>query len=149
MTTTEPYIVLLFADLAGFTALTETHGDLDAAEIAAQFYALTTMALAGEARRVKTMGDAVMLVAPDPAAGVGVARRLLAAVEQRSGFPAVRIGLHYGPAVERDGDFFGATVNLAARVTAHARAGQIIGTEAVAQALTGRPGLQIAALGRV
>ncbi|MBI1800976.1 MAG: hypothetical protein HYR71_05035 [Chloroflexi bacterium] len=63
----------LFADLSGFTALTETHGDDDAADIVAQLYLLAQASLVGEARLVKTIGDAVMIVAGQPADAVGTA----------------------------------------------------------------------------
>jgi adenylate cyclase len=66
---------------------------------------------------IKTFGDAVMVRFPCPAdairAGVGIAAGLGSA----HGAPAVRVGMHHGSAVERDGDWFGATVNIAARVT--------------------------------
>lgn len=125
----------LFADLSGFTALTEAHGDLDAASVAKRFVALTTTALAGDARVVKTIGDEVMIVASTPQHGAETVLALARAVEAESRFPAVRAGLHHGPAVEQDADFFGATVNLAARVAGHARSGQILCTDAVAGSL--------------
>ncbi|MEX2556080.1 MAG: adenylate/guanylate cyclase domain-containing protein [Actinomycetota bacterium] len=127
----------LFADLSGFTALTEAHGDLDAAQIAKRFSALTKNALAGDARLVKTIGDEVMIVASTPREGASTALALARAVKAESLFPAVRAGLHHGPAVEQDSDFFGAAVNLAARVAGHARSGQILCTDTVASNIPG------------
>ncbi|GAB4577382.1 MAG: hypothetical protein Fur0022_01130 [Anaerolineales bacterium] len=138
-----PQLTFLFADLSGFTALTETHGDDDAADIVARLYELAQGALEGEARFVKTIGDAVMIVAAEAAPVVLTALRLLAAAQQEPGFPALRAGLHLGPCVERAGDYIGATVNLAARITAYARSDQILCTEAVVNAI--RP-LEIAAI---
>lgn len=129
------FLTVLFADLSGFTALTETHGDQDASDIAERFYALAQESLAGDARLVKTIGDAVMIVAADPATAIGTALKLVASVEAEPGFPAVRVGLHLGPCVERRGDYFGATVNIAARVTAFARSDQALCTEPVAEAI--------------
>jgi len=128
-------LTFLFADLAGFTALTETHGDDDAADVVARFYDLARTSLTDEARLIKTIGDAVMIVANQPPAAVSIALRLLAAARAEAGFPAVRAGLHSGSAVERLGDYFGATVNLAARVTAYARSDQILCTESVAESI--------------
>lgn len=125
----------LFADLAGFTALTEAHGDDDATTIVTRFYDLARASLVGNSRLVKTIGDAVMIVAEDAPAAVLTTLRLVNSVHTEPGFPALRAGLHSGPAVERDGDYFGATVNLAARVTAHARSGQVLCTESVAEAI--------------
>jgi class 3 adenylate cyclase/YHS domain-containing protein len=124
----------LFADLAGFTALTEAHGNRDAADIAERFYILADGALVGESRIVKTIGDAVMIVAADTADAVTAALSLRAAVAAELQFPLLRCGLHAGAVVERRGDFIGAAVNLASRVAAHATAGQILGTEVVAEA---------------
>lgn len=76
-----------------------------------------------------------MIVASQPASAVITALRLVAAVQVEPGFPAVRAGLHLGPCLERSGDYFGATVNIAARVTAYARSGQILCTEPVAEAV--------------
>lgn len=127
---------VLFADLSGFTALTEAHGDLAAADLAERFYSLAASALSGGARVVKTIGDAVMISAPSAVAAMKTAMLLRHAILAEPTWPSVRAGLHAGPVVEREGDIFGATVNLAARVGAHARAGQILCTRAVVRALT-------------
>jgi class 3 adenylate cyclase len=130
-----PERCVAFVDLAGFTALTETHGDHDAADLAVRFASLAVGALGDGQRVVKTIGDAVMLEAPDPVAGVALITRICerAAVEDR--FPVLRAGLHHGPVVERDGDLYGATVNLAARVAAHAAGDQVLATAVVADAV--------------
>ncbi len=125
----------LFADLAGFTALTEAHGDDDATTIVTRFYNLARASLVGNSRLIKTIGDAVMIVSDDAPSAVLTTLRLINSVHAEPGFPALRAGLHSGPAVERDGDYFGAAVNLAARVTAHARSGQVLCTEPVAEAI--------------
>lgn len=128
-------LTFLFADLAGFTALTETHGDDDATSVVVRFYDLARDSLNGNVRLVKTIGDAVMIVADEAPEAVSTALRLVAAMRDEPGFPAVRAGLHSGSAVERSGDYFGATVNLAARVTSYARSDQILCTEAVAESI--------------
>jgi adenylate cyclase len=64
--------------------------------------------------QVKTIGDAVMLRIPDPGAAIHLGRKIVNDVMRDHGAPAVRVGLHHGPAVKRNGDWFGATVNLAA-----------------------------------
>lgn len=130
---------ILFADLSGFTALTEAHGDAAAADLLERFYALSTGALVDGARLVKTIGDAVMIAAPTAAAAARTAVQLRKAIDRQPEWPALRAGLHAGPVVERGGDCFGATVNVAARVAAHARAGQILCTRAVVTALAATP----------
>lgn len=137
-----------FVDLAGFTALTEAQGDEDAADVATRFAELTRRTLQRGERLVKTMGDAVLVTTPHPEAGVGFVERLMteAAADQR--LPSLRAGLHHGDAVERDGDVFGAAVNLAARVAAEAHAGEVLGTERVAEAARAG-GIPVAELGPV
>lgn len=127
-----PEHTFVFADLAGYTALTEAHGDDDAARVAVRFHDLARDCLPAGARIVKTIGDAVMVVAPAAEDGITVALDLARVVEAQPSFPAIRIGIHAGPAVARDGDFFGAAVNLAARVAGVARAGETVCTEPVA-----------------
>lgn len=127
-------LTFVFADLAGFTALTEMHGDVDAADVAGRFNELAHSVLEEEVRLVKTIGDEAMIVAPDPARGIRTVLQLAAVVEDEERFPGLRAGMHEGAFVERDGDYYGAAVNLAARVAAHARAGQILCTAPVADA---------------
>jgi class 3 adenylate cyclase/YHS domain-containing protein len=138
---------VVFADLAGYTALTEAHGDDGAADVAVRFFALAASELAGDARIVKTIGDAVMVVASEASHGLDTGLSLLRAVELEPQFPGVRVGLHYGPLVERNGDVFGATVNIAARLTAHAHVGQLLTSAAIATEVAHHPHLTTVALG--
>lgn len=124
-----------FVDLAGFTALTDVHGDEAAVDLVDDFTALARDATAGTpAELVKSIGDAVMLAAPSPAGALDAVRRLFEAAYDRDGFPEPRAGLHNGPVVERDGDYFGATVNLAARVASRAGSGQALVTATILDA---------------
>jgi class 3 adenylate cyclase/YHS domain-containing protein len=117
----------LFADLAGFTALTEVHGDEEAADLAAAFFDDARAMLAQHgAEEIKTLGDATMIRCESAGDAVALALRLVREVGARHGFPSVRVGLHTGPAVERDGDWFGAAVNIAARISAQAAGGEIL-----------------------
>jgi class 3 adenylate cyclase len=117
----------VFADLAGFTALTETHGDEEAVMLVEEFSDAVEAELpAVRGEHVKTIGDALMLRIPEPADAVLVALRIAHDVITEHGAPAVRVGLHHGPAVERNGDYFGASVNLAARVSGLASGGEVL-----------------------
>ena len=123
----------VFADIAGFTALTEAHGDHDAAALVADFCRSVRAELpASGGTEVKTIGDAVMLTIPDPAAAIRLGLRITHELMRGHGAPAVRVGLHYGPAIERDGDYFGAAVNLAARVSGEASGGEVLLTASTA-----------------
>jgi class 3 adenylate cyclase/YHS domain-containing protein len=142
-------VVVAFVDMAGYTALTEAHGDDDAAACAKRFYELAARGLTGDTRIVKRIGDAVMLVGSDIADTVASTLRLFADSEKIEGFPGLRAGLHAGPAVELDGDYFGATVNVAARIGAHARTGEILCGSSVASALAGSHQARVVPLGSV
>jgi class 3 adenylate cyclase len=123
-----------FADLAGFTALTEAHGDATAADIAERLVAVAESVLGAEDRLVKTLGDAVLLTSPDALSGITLVQRLFEACEADARFPDVRAGLHYGAVIQRVGDVFGSTVNIAARIAARAGGGEILLTRPVADA---------------
>jgi adenylate cyclase len=137
-----------FVDLEGFTALTEAQGDEDAADIATRFADMTRAALGPGDRLVKTIGDAVLVTSRDPAGGVALIERLLTNAAAEAGFPTLRAGLHHGEAVWREGDVFGAAVNLAARVASEAHAGEVLGTEPIAAAARAS-GIPVAELGAV
>jgi adenylate cyclase len=116
----------VFADIAGFTALTEAHGDEQAATLVADFSEAVRAELPADAAHVKTIGDAVMLRIPDPGEAILLGLKITHGLMRGHGAPAVRVGLHHGPAVERDGDYFGATVNMAARISGLASAGEVL-----------------------
>jgi adenylate cyclase len=128
----EPAVqTFLFADLSGFTALTEAHGDEQAADLVGGFCVAVRQLLAEhQAQEVKTIGDALMLRTGDAAAAIRLGLCIVHDVGAQHGFPLVRVGMHTGSAVKRDGDWFGATVNLAARVSAAAAGGEALLTSA-------------------
>jgi adenylate cyclase len=121
----------LFTDLVGFTALTEANGDDSAAELALDFYDRVRRLLPEyEAVEVKTIGDAIMLRGGDPGQSIKLGLRIVSELEQVPGFPPVRVGMDTGPAVSREDDWYGATVNVAARLCAAAGGGQVLVSDA-------------------
>ncbi len=121
----------VFADLAGFSALTEAHGDHAAADLVADFSARVAAWLpAFGGGSSKTAGDAVMLRCNEARGALELGLTIIARTRELERFPAVRIGMHTGSAVERDGDWYGYAVNLAARVSEEAGGGEILLTEA-------------------
>lgn len=133
----------LFVDMAGFTALTEAHGDEGAAELAADFFEHVRRLLPEhDAEEIKTIGDAVLVRCREPGTAVELALRLVEEVGKRPGFPILRAGMHTGSAVERGGDWFGATINLAARVSGLAGGGEVLLTEATRDAAAPLPGVE-------
>ena len=116
---------VLFADLTGFGALTEAEGDVAAAEVALRLAALARASLTEGACLLKTLGDGVLIVAPDLDGACTTAHRLRELVRDELTLPPVRIGICGGAVVWRDGDVFGATVNRAARLADDARPWEI------------------------
>ena len=118
-----------FVDLAGFTAMTEAHGDVEAVAIVRAFRDRALQVLGPDDELVKTIGDAVMLRFPTPEAAIVALRELLQrelVVGDAVLLP--RAGAHHGPAMAVDGDYYGAAVNLAARVAGEAGGGQLLVT---------------------
>jgi adenylate cyclase len=139
----------LFADLAGFTALTEAMGDEEAADVVADFCAAVRELLDDhQAEEVKAIGDALMLHVRAPDRAVELGLRIVEDVGSRHYFPVVRVGMHTGPAVERGGDWFGAAVNLAARVSAAAAGSEVLLTAATRQAGATLAGVELHPRGR-
>jgi adenylate cyclase len=127
-------VAIAFADLAGYTRLTEEAGEEQALDAVERFVEAVEHTLPDEARVIKTIGDEVMIVGSDPAAltdwGVGFQELY---VER----PLPRIGIHYGQTLYRDGDYYGQAVNQASRVAARAAGGEVLVTRPVVEAAGG------------
>ncbi len=117
-----------FVDLTGFTRYTEEEGDEEALDLIERFVDTVEATLPSEATIVKTIGDEVMVVSPDPLPLTEWAVGFLKLFQER---PQPRVGIHFGAAVFRDGDYFGSDVNLAHRVVSRALAGEVLITEPV------------------
>ena len=125
----------LFADLVGFTALAAAEGDDRAADIAIEFCERVRPLLDDhQAEEIKAIGDALMLRCDDPAAGIRLGVAIVRDLERVEGFPPVRVGIHSGPAVSRAGDWYGTTVNIAARLCSAAAGGEVLASEATVEA---------------
>ena len=126
---TEVEATFAFVDLAGFTAMTEAHGDAEAVAIVRAFRDRALQVLGPDDELVKTIGDAVMLRFATPETAITSLRQLLQrelVVHDAVLLP--RAGAHHGHAVVVDGDYYGAAVNLAARVAGEASGGQLLVT---------------------
>jgi adenylate cyclase len=122
---------IAFLDLTGYTKLTEERGDRVAAQLAARLIEIVhELAHRYGGRPVKLLGDGVMFHFPDPAQAVRCGLELVDRLP-RVGLPPARVGLHSGPVVFQHGDYFGRTVNVAARITEYARPGEVLVSDAV------------------
>jgi adenylate cyclase len=122
---------MCFLDLAGYTRLTEEQGDRAAAALATSLADLVEqVSLPHGGQPVKWLGDGVMFHFKRPGQGVVAALEMVERTP-RAGLPPAHVGLHAGPVVFQDGDYFGRTVNLAARIAAHAGPGQVLVSDQV------------------
>ena len=140
-------VAIAFADLAGYARLTVERGDEEALEAVERFVEAVEQTLPHDARVIKTLGDEVMVVGTDPAALTGWAVDLQADVAH--GQPPPRIGIHYGEALYRDGDYYGREVNQAARVVARAAGGEVLVTRPVVDMAAGADGVSFQRIGEI
>jgi adenylate cyclase len=140
-------VAIAFADLAGYTKLTEEQGEAQAVSAVEQFVELVEQTLPIDARVVKTLGDEVMIVGADAGALTVWAVALAGALP--AGSPPPRIGIHSGAALYRDGDYYGREVNRAARVVARASGGEVLVTRPVVDAASRQDALDFELIGEV
>jgi adenylate cyclase len=123
-------VAIAFADLAGYTRMTEEEGELEAVDAVERFVEAVETTLPDDARVIKTIGDEVMIVGSDPAALTDWAVGFQQLYVSRA---LPRIGIHYGEALYRDGDYYGRDVNIASRVAARSAGGEVLVTRHVVE----------------
>jgi adenylate cyclase len=128
-------ITVAFADLVGFTRIGEVVSAEELGHLANRLGHLARDMTAPPVRFIKTIGDAVMFVCPDPQPMLDVVLKLVDAVDTDNDFPRLRAGVASGMAVSRAGDWFGSPVNVASRVTGVARPGTVLAADSVLDAL--------------
>ncbi len=140
-------VAIVFADLAGYARLTVERGDEEALAAVERFVDAVEHTLPSDARVIKTLGDEVMVVGPDAGALVRWAVGLGGAISR--GDPPPRIGMHYGDALYRDGDYYGREINQAARVVARAGGGEVLVTRPVVEVASNLDGVRFERIGEV
>lgn len=139
---------ICFLDITGFTRLTQERGDRAAAELAEVLTPIvkrTSVEHGG--RAVKWLGDGVMFWFRDPGPAVAAALEMVDALVP-AGLPPAHVGLHAGPVVLQQGDYYGQTVNMAARIAEYARPGEVLVSGAIVEAAT-MPGIRFDNIGSV
>ena len=122
---------ICFLDVTGYTRLTHERGDRAAAELAEGLGRLVhRTAIEHGGRPVKWLGDGVMIFFRDPGSGVLAALQMVDRIAS-AGLPPAHVGLHAGPVLSQEGDYFGETVNLASRIAAYARPREVLVTQEV------------------
>ena len=139
-------VAIAFCDLAGYTRYTEEEGEEEAVWLVERFVGSVTDTLPDDARVIKTIGDEVMIVGQDVQALTDWAVGFQLLFTER---PEPRIGIHYGATLYRDGDYFGREVNLASRVVARARGGEVLVSDAVVERVAESEHLVFQGVGQV
>jgi adenylate cyclase len=125
---------ICFLDITGYTRLTEERGDDAAANLAATVHRLVQRSSVRRGGKpIKWLGDGVMFYFVDPGPGVRAALEMVDELVA-AGLPPAHVGLHTGPVLYQEGDYFGQTVNLSARIADYARPGEVLVSQAVADA---------------
>ena len=137
-----------FLDITGYTRLTEERGDEAAAELATRLATLVRGSSHEHGGQpVKWLGDGVMFYFPNPGGGLSAALDMVEGVAAHD-LPPARVGIHAGPVVFQEGDYFGRTVNIAARIAEYARPGEVLVSQEVVDA-TDLDGVGVTAIGPV
>jgi adenylate cyclase len=137
-----------FADLVSFTRLSRQLSEEELARLVSVFEANAADTVAyGGGRLIKTLGDEIMFAADSPARAARIALDLLASMRRTEAVPELRIGVAYGHVVQRNGDIYGTTVNLAARLTSLAEPDQIVVDPELAKVLSGDPEITLVPIG--
>ncbi len=139
-------VAIAFCDLAGYTRYTEEEGEEQALSYVERFIDSVAETLPEDARIVKSIGDEVMIIGYDVATLTDWAVGFQRLFDDR---PPARIGMHTGATIYRDGDYFGRDINLASRVVARSRGGEVLVTEAVVDAIGRSDHLEFERIGEV
>jgi adenylate cyclase len=125
---------ICFLDISGYTRLTQERGDEAAADMVTTVSRLVQRSsVKHRGKPIKWLGDGVMFYFGDPGSGVRAALEMVNGLAA-AGLPPAHVGLHTGPVLFQEGDYFGQTVNLSARMADYARSGEVLVTRVVADA---------------
>ena len=138
-------VAIAFADLAGYTRLTEEEGELTAVDAVERFVDAVEVTLPDEARIIKTIGDEVMIIGSDV---TNLTDWAVGFQSMQTDRPLPRIAVHYGVALYRDGDYYGRDINIASRIAARSAGGEVLVTRQVVDCVTA-PHLEFARIGEV
>jgi len=139
-------VTVCFADLVAYTRLSRRLPRRELSRLVQRFEGLASdVVTAGGGRVIKTVGDEVLFIAPDPMMGALIALSISARMSDDDLVPDVRVGMVHGPVLRSLGDVYGNTVNLASRLTSLAEPGTVVTDPVTARALAGHPGIELVA----
>jgi adenylate cyclase len=141
-------IAVSFADLVDFTKLGERSEVDEIGEISGKLAEIAADIAEPPVRLVKMIGDEAMLVGSDPAALLDATLKLVERIDDEKSLPSLRVGVAFGEAIGRAGDWYGRPVNLASRITGHARPDSVLVTTELRDAVDGTDGFKFSHAGR-
>lgn len=143
----EKNIAILMADLSGYTALTETHGSVAAADLIDKYLGIVENCLMGDSKVHERTGDEIMIVSASPDFLLETALMIGKNTSTEENFLQVHGGLHYGKVLKRSNSYFGSAINLASRIAAKANAGTYWCSEEFVNALSDKSMFTLASKG--
>ena len=132
----EESICILISDLSGYTALTETHGAVSAADLIDKYIAIVEDCLVGDCHLKERIGDELMIVSTTPDFLLATASNIINATSNEHNFLQVHGGIHYGKVLKRRDSYFGSAINLTSRIAAKASPGTFWCSEEFVEALS-------------
>lgn len=144
----EKKIAILMADLSGYTALTETHGALAAANLIDKYIQIVQNCLTGDSRLHERTGDEIMIVSSSPDSLLDTALLIGKYASSEDHFLQVHGGLHYGTVLQRAESYFGSAINLTSRIAGKARAGQFWCSDEFVNALSNKSAFSLSSRGK-
>ncbi|WP_290795717.1 helix-turn-helix domain-containing protein [Flavihumibacter sp. UBA7668] len=141
-------IAILMADLSGYSALTETHGAISAADLIDKYVEIVQDCLIGDSRLVERVGDEVMIVSNSPDHLLATADLIIKKTSKVNNFLRVHGGLHYGEVVQRNNSYFGSAINLTSRIAKKASPGTFWCSGEFVDALQDKVQLSLTPLGK-
>ena len=134
----EKNIAILMADLSGYTALTEAHGSVAAADLIDKYIEIVENCLVGDSKLHERTGDEIMIVSASPDFLLATTLMIRKNTSNEENFLQVHGGLHYGKVLKRGNSYFGSAINLTSRIAAKANAGTYWCSEEYANALSNK-----------
>jgi adenylate cyclase len=144
----EKEIAILMADLSGYTALTETHGALAAANLIDKYIEIVRNCLSGDSRLHERTGDEIMIVSSSPDSLLDTALLIGKHASNEEYFLQVHGGLHYGTVLQRADNYFGSAINLTSRIAGKAQAGQFWCSDEFVNALSNKSAFSLIPRGK-
>lgn len=121
----EQNLAILIADLSGYSAMTEIHGSLSAADLIDKYIDIVNDSLVGDSCLHERVGDEVMIISNSADDLLGTAKILCKTLSEESHFLQIHAGLHYGKLLKRGNGYFGSTLNITSRIANVAKPGTV------------------------